>query len=251
MEVAEHIAAIRRDAPLLSAAAAVAGLEAPVPSCPEWVVRDLLRHQGGVHRWATAIVATPRTEPWRVDLDEVAGTWPDDTGLLDWLEAGYRGLIAALENASSDLQCWTFLRAPSPLAMWARRQAHETAMHRADAELAAGRQAPAYPARFAADGIDELLSCFITRRSSPLRADPARTFGVRCHDVAADWLVRIGPDAVRTTAIGDEVPDCTLRGRADELYLALWSRPEWGALSVQGDRAVLDLFLDKVHIRWT
>lgn len=39
--------------------------------------------------------------------------------------------------AAGYVDCWTFLDAPSPLAFWARRQAHETAIHRADAQLAA------------------------------------------------------------------------------------------------------------------
>ncbi len=29
----------------------------PVPTCPLWTVRDLVVHLGGVHRWATDIVA--------------------------------------------------------------------------------------------------------------------------------------------------------------------------------------------------
>ena len=55
-----------------------------------------------------------------------------------------------------DLDCWAFLPAPSPLAFWSRRQAHETAIHRADVESAL-RVRPVYPKEFAADGIDELL----------------------------------------------------------------------------------------------
>jgi hypothetical protein len=44
-----------------------------------------------------------------------------------------------------------------------RRQAHETAIHRADAERAAAAT-PVYPAEFAADGIDELITSFGARR---------------------------------------------------------------------------------------
>ena len=45
-------------------AAAVAGADpdGTVPTCPEWTVRDLVRHMGGVHRWATGFVRG-RTEP--------------------------------------------------------------------------------------------------------------------------------------------------------------------------------------------
>ncbi len=138
MEVAAHIDALRGEGRLMADAAANAAPDAHVPTCPEWVVRDLVRHLGGVHRWATGYVAGPRTEQWDVNLDEVVGTWPDDAELVDWFREGCESLAGALEAAPPDLECWTFLRAPSPLAMWARRQAHETAIHRVDAELAAG-----------------------------------------------------------------------------------------------------------------
>src|SRR5207248_3102791 len=116
-----HIEAIEEAGELLVAAAWRAGLDTPVPTCPEWDVRQLVRHQGGVHRWATGIVTTPRTEPWIVDLPEVVGTWPEDDDLLPWLTSGCRALADALRDAPADLACWAFLDAPSPKAMWARR----------------------------------------------------------------------------------------------------------------------------------
>ena len=66
------------------------------------------------------------------------GSWPPDAELAAGSRQGCAALADALAAAPADLECWTFLRAPSPLAMWARRQAHETAIHRVDAELAAG-----------------------------------------------------------------------------------------------------------------
>ena len=138
MEVAEHIEALRLEGDRMAKAATAASPDAPVPTCPEWAVRDLVRHTGGVHRWATGVVATPRTEVWNVGLEEVVGTWPPDDELVEWFRPGRAGLVAALSDAPADLECWTFLRAPSPLAHWARRQAHETTIHRVDTELAAG-----------------------------------------------------------------------------------------------------------------
>jgi uncharacterized protein (TIGR03083 family) len=256
VEVAEYIAALLVEGERMAAAAASAGLEAKVPSCPDWVVRDLLHHQGGVHRWATGIVARPRTEPWDVDLDEVVGSWPPDDELLAWFKEGHAALVAALSQADADLACWTFLRAPSPLAMWSRRQAHETAVHRVDAELAAGGRRTRLSESFAADGIDELLSCFITRPGGPLVADPPRSLRVRCTDTAGDWPVTIGTDRVETTVgpagtAGTAGADCEVVGRASDLYLALWSRQPAAGLGVEGDRLVLELLLDKVHVRWS
>jgi len=252
VEIAEHIDAIGSAGRQLAAAAAAAGPDATVPSCPDWVVRDLVRHQGGVHRWAIGIVAGPRTQPWNVDLDEVVGAWPADADLIGWFGDGVGRLVATLSQAEPGLVCWTFLDAPSPLAMWARRQAHETSVHRVDAELAAGLPVTSFPAPFAADGIAELLTCFITRPGGGLRSDPARLLRVRCTDTPGDWLVRMEPDRVRTSPGTDEVSsDCLVTGAADDLYLALWNRRPASSLAVDGDRSVLDLFLDRVHVRWS
>src|SRR6516225_5290424 len=194
MEIVTHIEALRTQGELMAlAVGAGAGPDDPVPSCPEWTVRDLVRHLGGVHRWATGYVADARTEQWDVDLIEVVGAWPEDTELVPWFRQGYAALADALDAAPDDLACWTFLQAPSPRAMWARRQAHETAIHRVDAELATRDDASLSPfdPEFAADGVDELLSCFLPRPRSRLRSDPPTTLRVTCADLDAGWLLQI------------------------------------------------------------
>jgi len=252
MDVADHIDALRAEGDLMAAAVARSGADAPVPTCPDWVVRDLVRHMGGVHRWATGYVAGARTEVWAVDLDEVVGSWPDDPELAAWLRQGCEALATALAGAPADLECWTFLRAPSPLAMWARRQAHETAIHRVDAELAAGGVPGPFAASFAADGVAELLECFVPRRSTKLRAETPASLAVGCTDVDAAWLLRIGADGVTTEAVGASAgADCSVRGPARDLYLALWNRAGPETLGVDGERDVLGLFLDQVHVRWS
>jgi hypothetical protein len=40
-------------------------------------------------------------------------------------------------------------------------------------------------------------------------------------------------------------------GTATELYGALWNRNGPEGLTITGDTAVLDLFLDTVHVRWS
>jgi uncharacterized protein (TIGR03083 family) len=217
------------------------------------MARDLVRHMGGVHRWATSFVAEARAEPGTQTLEEVTGGWPGDEELADWFEAGYLRLVAVLEAAPPDVQCWTFLPAPSPLAMWSRRQAHETAIHRVDAELAAGRTVDhlsPFTASFAADGIDELLTCFVPRRSTKLLAERPASLGIRCADDDGSWVLSIGPDGV-TTAPGEGDTDCTVRGAAEDLYLALWNRGRDKRLQIEGDRSVLDLFGDTVQVRWS
>ncbi|MCH7670054.1 MAG: maleylpyruvate isomerase family mycothiol-dependent enzyme [Acidobacteria bacterium] len=88
--------------------------------------------------------------------------WPDDSDLINWYLDTNANLVDALESAPPDVESFTFLPAPSPLAMWARRQAHETAIHRFDAENAAGI-ASEFDPTFAIDGIDELLAAFAPR----------------------------------------------------------------------------------------
>jgi uncharacterized protein (TIGR03083 family) len=257
VDVSEHIESLRHQGLLLAAAASAAGLSAPVPSCPEWDVRDLVRHVGGVHRWATGIVSAPGADLKGADLDEVVGTWPDDPDLLAWFGDGHAQLVSALAGADPDLECWTFLPAPSPLAMWSRRQAHETAMHRVDAELAAGVSSVSCPPELAVDGIDELLTCFVPRPRTRLRADPPRTLRVRCVDMAASWVVEISPDGVKTSVSDGEGDagresdaDCEVSGAASDLYLALWNRRDLSGLVVRGDAAVLGNFREFVHVRW-
>ena len=128
----EHIAAIERDGELMAAAARQAGPAALVPSCAPWQVRDLLKHQGYVHRWAATFVGQQLAEP-ADDLSEaeVLAAGPPDDVLLGWFTDGYQALAQTLRAADPAVQCWSFLPAPSPLAFWARRQAHETAIHRA------------------------------------------------------------------------------------------------------------------------
>jgi uncharacterized protein (TIGR03083 family) len=253
VEIPVHIAAVREEGALMATAVSGADPDGTVPTCPDWTVRDLVRHMGGVHRWATGFVRG-RTEPVDADLDEVVGTWPADADLADWLAQGCADLVAALATAPDDLQCWTFLPAPSPRAMWARRQAHETAIHRVDAQLAVGHPVSPWAPAFAADGVDELLSLFVPRRSTTLRADPPVTLAVDCADVDTSWLLRLDGHGVSTTrAAHDDAGGaaCTVSGKAGDLYLALWNRAGADGLTITGERAVLQQFSEGVRIRWT
>ncbi len=251
MEVPTHIDALREEGERMADAVARAVPGAAVPTCPDWTVRDLVRHTGGVHRWATGFVAEARTIAGGPGLDEIVGAGPDDSELADWLRQGCTTLVAALRAAPADLECWTFLPAPSPLAMWARRQAHETAIHRVDAELAAGSGVSSFAAPFAADGVDELLTGIVTRRSSTVRAEVPAAMTVRCRDVDAAWTVHLDEGGVTTTRrVSDTPTACNVTGGAGDLYLALWNRAGPDALVIEADASVLDLFLERINLRW-
>ncbi|MGW2560983.1 maleylpyruvate isomerase family mycothiol-dependent enzyme [Streptomyces sp. NPDC001514] len=251
METVELIKYLAEEGRLLAGAAEKAGPEAAVPTCPGWAVSDLLRHTGMVHRWATEFVVEGHTA-YHPDAGE-----PDLDGdeLLEWFREGHGLLVAALTGAPEDLDCWSFLPAPSPRAFWARRQAHETAMHRMDAEsaLAGGplSVSAAVPARFAADGIDELLCAFHARPKSRVRADVPRTFRVRATDTEDVWTVRLSPEPARTERTGEGLADCELSGPAGRLYLALWNRLPLTAVTVAGDAGLARLWREKSAITWS
>ncbi|QLE75216.1 maleylpyruvate isomerase family mycothiol-dependent enzyme [Streptomyces rectiverticillatus] len=116
-----------------------ADMRAPVPSCPGWDLGRLLRHVGGTHRRVEEIVRTRAAEaaPGPV-LDDVSGCTDGNGGVLDRrLADGAARLVRTLREAGPRASARTAAGSPSA-AFWARRTVHETAIHRADAALAAG-----------------------------------------------------------------------------------------------------------------
>jgi uncharacterized protein (TIGR03083 family) len=252
LPVAAYIDAVRREGEALAGVAARTPLDAPIPTCSDWRLCDLLRHLGGVHRWATTYITTGRAQAMDAREEEaLMASWPDDGALIDWFRAGHATLVQALETAPPNLACWTFLPAPTPLVFWARRQAHETGIHRADVESASGPISAFAPA-IATDGIDELLYGFASRPGGTLRADPPQTLRLHATDTRRGWLVCIGPTGIAVCdGMAGENGDGTVRGNASNLFLLLWNRGAADALEVDGDAALLDLWRRSVRIRWS
>jgi uncharacterized protein (TIGR03083 family) len=250
VEVGEHLDALRREGDLLAAAAERSDLDTPIPTCPEWRMRDLVRHIGDVHRWARAHVAEGRLKPiGRTDLAEVTGPLPEDADLLEWFREGHARLLQTLETADPATECWTFLPAPSPLAFWARRQAHETGIHRADAESPRERTGiTSFPPRFAVDGIEEMLFGFLGGPGGE-PVDPPRTLQLHATDTGGEWLVRLG----ETVEVSREhaPADCSVHGSASDLHLLLWNRRSPEGLKVDGDDSVLSLWRQTVRVEWS
>jgi uncharacterized protein (TIGR03083 family) len=237
METAEFVRILDQEGRLLAAAAEQAGTDAKVPTCPEWQVRDLVRHTGAVHRWAAGFVAEAHTS-YRPE-----GGLPDLDGpeLLAWFREGHRHLVDTLTSADPDVRCWHFLSAPSPLAFWARRQAHETTVHRFDAEAARDGNPHGIDRHFAVDGIDELLSGFHARSKSRVRSETPRVLRVRATDgEGAVWTVRLSQEPPATERADIGVADCEVAGPAARLYLALWNRLPYPGLT--GDTSVAELW---------
>jgi uncharacterized protein (TIGR03083 family) len=249
----EHLSTLESSGDRLLLEVLSAGLDAPVPTCPDWDGRALLAHQAMVHRFATANVLPG-------DPDD----FPDEDTILqevDDLPAYYReghaGLVSALRRAPADLEARTFLNdAPSPREFWTRRQAHETTIHMVDAIAARLGRVPtseevSLAVDLAVDGIDELLRGFFTRGKAKLYEGTAYTVLVVPTDSTRRWFVRVAEEL--TVDPGDDPPaiepDATIDGSAGALYLGLWNRGD--EIEVAGRDDLLDQWRLRQHVRWS
>jgi len=207
------------------------GLDVAVPWVPAWTARELVAHLGTVHRWATAIVRAGTSD------GPPPGTHPPDDDLLGWYAAGHTELVRALRSTPPDSPAWHMSpAAPKVAASWARRQAHELAVHRMDLEAAAGvRHAPLDPV-LADDGVDELLSIVVPRwaHTEPL-AGAAAAVAVTSTDTGRQWEVRVTRGAVAVAPEHSGTADAALTGAGTQLLLHLWGRP--ADVRVDGDPA--------------
>lgn len=256
MEINQYIAALEENGTLLATAAETAGLAADVPACPGWQVRDLVRHQAYVHSWARRHVAERRSRMIEgTDEDELLAGGPPDDRLLAAYREGHAALVQTLRDADPQVRCATFMdTAPTPLGFWARRQAHETAIHRFDAQSARPGGAPppgqAFDPGFAADGLDELITGFAAGRKYRARGR-GQTLAVRPGDAPGRWHLKMGESGTEATR-GERDADCLLEGPAAGLYAFLWNRATAAAAGVEvaGDPAVLDVWSTGVRVRW-
>jgi uncharacterized protein (TIGR03083 family) len=247
LETERYLDQVQDAAAAMAALVDGADLGQPIPSCPDWTLKQLATHVGRAHRWAAEITRT-RSQAFIAFRDVPDGGFPhDQADQPAWLTAGAQRLAEAVREAGQD-QVWSF-GGPRPATFWGRRMCHETVVHAADAQLAAG-QPPVIPADVAADAIDEWL----TDISGPvwdqpdLRAaalEPGQSLHVHVTgDDQGEWLVAREPDGVQVTRAHGK-GDVALTGPADVLLLVLLRRlpPDDERLTVYGDRGVLSRWL--------
>ncbi len=251
--VEEHVAGLRRAVRAFERYAVSAGPDAEVPTCPTWTVRKLLAHQGMVHRWARASLLGEECHPpgWNAEGQQVRDP-------VAWFLEGAEDLVTTIGAVPDDVRAMVFLNdAPEPRRFWARRQCHETTIHAVDALAAhlGRRPAPAeadwIDPEVALDGIDELLTGFVTRGRSRFTGVGPFRFEVRPREGGRAWRVDVQPDgAVVTTRLGDgDLDGTTLTGSAVALYLALWNRTDPAA--VEDPASVLsDVWRERARVRW-
>jgi len=224
----------------------------PIPTCPEWTLRQLVTHVGRAHRWAAEITRTRSDAfiPFRAVPD---GKLPDDRAeQRAWLRAGAARIVDAVREAGSDL-VWSFT-GPAPASFWIRRMAHETLVHRADAQLAAGAEPEAaIDAEVAADAIDEWLTLLAggilgngDDRTEGLHAGAALHIHATDEGLGGrgEWMIRQDAGGL-TVGQGHGKGDAALTGPAVSLLLVLMRRRPVSdpAVTVYGDSAMVDGWL--------
>jgi uncharacterized protein (TIGR03083 family) len=227
MGAADYLSRIAIEAEVLRAAAASVAADTPVPTCPGWRVGRLVEHLGRVFDMVIRVLhaADPHSPPERV---------PPPTGdVFAFLDDRLATLLDVLARTDPGSPTWHFSpAAPKTAAFWSRRMAHETAVHRIDAQTAAGLTAAVDPP-FAADGVDEVLTRLIQR--DPAGWAAATLSGIvlyRAVDVGRVWAVRLVPGQLPRTSpqqVGE--PDASVAGPADSVYRAVWGRPSTAVVS--------------------
>jgi uncharacterized protein (TIGR03083 family) len=248
---AEYQAMILREADLLLTALANADEKARVPACPDWNVRELVAHLGGVHNWAglnasTGLDGVSPRHPWM--------KLPSEAALSEWYAARADRLLELLAATDPDEPCWTLQKGYRTAGFWSRRQSHETAMHRNDVVAALGG-AYSYEAGHAADGIGEVFDVFLYRRKvyGVPRVDVDVPVLIECSDQPARWLLAPHADDpelhdARGPVLSDDQASgaaARLSGPAAGLLFTFWHRQsaEEAGLVADGDTALVSRLL--------
>ena len=193
-----------------------------VPGCPEWTLRELVRHLGVVQRfWARDVRRGADVEP---EFDEGKPGPHEADDLAAWMRASTRELIDSLHDISWDTAAWVWWKEPRNVGAIARHQAQEAAVHRWDAQSASNVSAAALPDALAADGVEEFLE--IARQ---LRDPTPITFVAT--DTGGSFPLSAGPSRATVSAI------------AADLVLLLYGRRSLDEVAVEGDRSVVEAFL--------
>lgn len=233
----QYLGAIETEAGALLTAA-TEGLERTVPTCPEWDVEKLVRHVMRLYLWVTALTECAPAEADRNALPNP----PKGPDLFPFAEETVHGLVAGLRSTDPNgrIQSWAN---EVPTDWWFRRLAHETAIHRQDAQLAAGADARVDPvdADLAIDGVDEALTLFVPLSYAADTFGPPASVHLHATDAEGEWVVQLGEsvEVTREHAKGD----AAARGTASDLFSVLWRRRDPSVLDVLGDADVFDRFL--------
>lgn len=226
----ELVIAVRREGEGIHSAASL-GLDADVPTCGGWAMDDLVRHVAAVYLNATKLVATRATEQPESKPE------PPDGDVLDIFSHALDDLVTALTDADAETPVWNWSEQPDVAAFWARRMAHESSVHRFDAQSAHGVVQP-IDAELAGDGLDELIDVIAPRvyKRDELTG-PTGTVALDSSDNGT-WCLELEPHGLKRLDVVAE-PLVTVRGTTSALLLASYGRMPWTSLDSDGDTDLL------------
>jgi hypothetical protein len=158
--------------------------------------------------------------------------------LLGWWDRQRSTMIEGLSDP--DAPAWLpFSRYPQVAGSWARRQAHEAAIHRLDGEHAlAAEPSFVFEPAFAADGIDELVAWMVPTRQDWSELQFDGTVLLHATDARRTWAVRLAPGLPPSITPDEVEADVTIAGPADAVYRRVWGRPSHAV--VTGDTTLLE-----------
>ena len=240
-----HLGAIWRDGLALADAAERAGLAAPVASCPEWTVADLVWHTGEVHTFFRMCVAERWSDPSLYEEPER----PLGDLLVPWYREGVQHLVETLSSTAPDEPVWSWAPRGGTAAWVVRRMAQETAVHRWDAEAAAG-DPPPIDRELAVDGVDEFFEHFSDTAAAGAEA-VGGTVHLHATDGDGEWLVTEPTVGGRLEVTKEHAKgDAAVRGTASDLVLLLWRRiPLDDRFEVFGDADVAGRLVARADLR--
>ena len=246
MDLETYVAHLGHEGRLLAAAAGSGDGSEPVPGCPGWSLRDLVAHVGVVHQWALEALGRAGRPPATSQDDRLGQVPSGFASLPEWYLEQNVALAQALLEVDPEMDVWTLWPdTASGAAFWARRQAHETAVHRFDAEQTTGT-VPTFDAGLASDGVDELLTMAALPQEPWLDRDHVR-LGVSAEDTGTSWVLDVRrSERVLERAGGGT--DALLEGGAGEVLAFLWNRSAHPPPHRSGDVGLWDTWADLVQI---
>jgi uncharacterized protein (TIGR03083 family) len=232
---------LRADADRMASLAA-RDLDAAVPPCPGWDVREVVTHTGAVYSHKVACMRSGR----RPDDDEWQQAPGEGEELIGWFRDRHAELLTELETRGPDAPAYTWYDAQQTVGFWYRRMAQETVVHRVDVESAFD-EVTHVDDELAVDGIDEVLDWFLAYQAEDVGPDgPGRgTVAVRTGDHI--WRVQLLPDDVQLSREPGPT-DAVVSGEPSELLLWLWGRRPDTAVSLEGEADLLTGLRERLRI---
>ncbi len=210
--------ALRSDGEAI-AAAGRQDIDATVPSCPGWTMHKLLAHVGRVYRSVGRHVAERATE--MIAADEIPRP-PEGDAIVEWFEEGHRFVQEALDGADPDEAVWSWA-GKNTMAFYFRRMAHETAVHRWDAEAAFGVPGP-IDSDLGADGVSELFEVVLPFTVGNWdMALPDASLHLHRTDGDGEWLL-VNEGGRIKMSLEHAKGDAAVRASGADLLLLSWER---------------------------